>query len=199
MQESTRAVLTLGGLILLAFLIFWLIPNKTSLDTAQVNFKKTSEQVKLYVDKKARLVVEESKKNTPTIEETIQLQIQVSDLQKRLEFVEKNDLTKEVLELQEQVSNLVAENGQLKIYIANLERQAHSAAITDTGVATLLQAHFDAYEKYKTSVDIMLKSLDTEVGLLDKKIDNLATKERSVLTKQTIIKTYYCYPRRCCR
>jgi hypothetical protein len=186
MQESTRAVLTLGGLILLAFLIFWLIPNKTSLDTAQVNFKKTSEQVKLYVDKKARDTVEATKVSTKTLEE-------------RITFLEKNDLTKEMLELQEKVDNLVAENGQLKIYIANLERQAHSAAITDTGVATLLQAHFDAYEKYKTSVDIMLKSLDTEVGLLDKKIDGLATKERSILTKQTIIKTYYCYPRRCCR
>ena len=187
MKETTRAALMLGGFLLLIFLGWKFLPSKTSLDTAQENFKKTEEQVKLYVDKKARDTVESTKVTTKTLEE-------------RIESLEKNDLTKEVLELQEQVSNLVAENGQLKIYIGNLERQASNASIVDTGVATMLQAHFDEYSKYKTSGDVMLKALDTEVGLLDKKVDSLETKERSVLTKETIIKNhYYCVPRRCCR
>ncbi len=205
MKETTRALLMLGGFALIVLIGWKFLPSKTSLDTAQSNFKKTAQEVKFYVDNKVRLAVEETKK-TSSIQDVQLLQDQVAKLVEKVEFLEKNDLTKEVLELQEQVANLVTENGQLKIYITNLERMAHNASVADKGVAELLQVHFAEYEKYKLGTDILLKTLGTDIIILDKRVDeldvkvkDLELKEHRVLTKQTIVKTYYCYPRRCCR
>jgi regulator of replication initiation timing len=186
MKESTKSTIFLVLFLLFCIFVALFLPNKTTLDTAQAKFNKTAEQVKLYVDKKTKDAVESAKLNNYMALDVARLQDQMGSL------------IKSHRELLEKVDGLVTENGQLKIYIANLERQAHNASITDKGVAEVLQAHFAEYEKYKTSTDILLKSLGTEVGLLDKEVDDLATKEHSVLTKQTIVKNYY-YHRRCCR
>lgn len=51
MKETTRAFLMLAGFAVMIFLGYKFLPSRTSLDVAQENFRKTSEQVKLYADK----------------------------------------------------------------------------------------------------------------------------------------------------
>ncbi len=193
MKESTVAALTLGTIILVAFLIYNFIPNTTTLDTAQANFRKTSEQVKLYVDKKTRDAIEETKVNTKTIEE-------------RIAFLEKQDLTKETLELQESVQTLITENGQLKIYIANLEDRVNTLNQVNKAVLEGSQLHYKEFQEYITRYDnlfslagVAFESINVELARLDKELKRIDSKEKSVLTKQTIIKRYYCVPKRCCR
>jgi chromosome segregation ATPase len=193
MTEPTKAILMLGGFTLLVFLIFWFIPNKTTVENAERNVKNTAEQVKLYVDKKARDAVESTKITTKSLEE-------------RVASLEKNDLTKEVLELQEQVSNLVTENGQLKIYIANLEDKANTSSQVDKALLAGAEAHYKEFNEYKLTMNAIfqtlgeaLGSISAELVTLDTRLDKVESQEKSVLTKQTIIKTYFCRPRRCCR
>lgn len=193
MTEPTRAILMLGGFTLLVFLIFWFIPNKTTIENAERNVKNTAEQVKLYVDKKARDAVESTKITTKSLEE-------------RVASLEKNDLTKEVLELQEQVSNLVTENGQLKIYIANLEDKANTSSQVDKALLAGAEAHYKEFNEYKLTMNAIfqtlgeaLGSISAELVTLDTRLDKVESQEKSILTKQTIIKTYFCHPRRCCR
>lgn len=193
MKETTRAFLMLAGFALIILLGYKFLPSRTSLDTAQENFRKTSEQVKLYADKKSREAVESTKVVTKTLEE-------------RIEFLEKQDLTADVLLLQQQVDNLVTENGQLKIYIATLETKITEGIEVDKNLLLGAQAHYNAYLEFKANTENLFKLLGTALGTisseltsLDTRLDKVEAQEKSVLTKQTIIKTYYCYPRRCCR
>ncbi len=223
MSETTRAIGVIGAILLVGFILYLILPNKTTLDTAQKNVTTQIESAKDYVDRKTRQAVESSKKHSygqdvqllqeqmgGKQQEVQILQEQVGELLDRIKFLEDYDQGQVVNELKEQNEHLVLEIAQLKIAVENLETLARNAAEIDKALLLGAEAHYKEFKEYKAFTDnlfnllgVALSKISGELSRLDAELTKQNSQERSVLVKHTIIKCVRCYdysrPRRFCR